>query len=1011
MKRTLTLILGLLCVSIALHAQETFPRNGVKDDRAGAYAFTHATLVADYQNTIEDATLLVRDGKVEAVGKSITIPDGYIEMDLDGQYIYPSLIDMYTHYGQPEVERARGGWGSAETLEPETKGPYNANDAIKAHYNAFEGFETDAKAAGQWRKEGFGTVLSFRPDGLARGTSMLITLADTRSNKAILQPRVAAHYSFDKGSSSMDYPGSAMGYVSLLRQTYIDADWYAELDPKPFVDRSLEAWIDSQGLPQIFEVGNWHGAIRADRIGDEFGVQYLLKTGGDSYQRLDLLKETGAPLIVPVAFPEAFDVSDPIETYRISYQDLKHWELAPANLAKLEDEGFDFALTAAGLKDVKSFHQNVRKAIELGLSPETALKALTETPARLLGVEHLVGSLASGMVANFIITSGPLFEEETVIYENWVQGKPYQINDRQPKDLAGVYALQVSNQEHKLEITGKPGKQKARIVTSDSTSTPVNLKVEGEMLSLGFDADPEKAKTDYLALSGWTSDRDLVGSGQKADGSWLTWKAEYEGEPEADEADATPPRARKIANTEEAEPQLGPVTYPFTAYGMPDIPEREDLLIRNATVWTMEEDGVLEETDLLIRNGKIAAIGKNLPAGSARVIDGTGKHVSPGIIDEHSHIGAFSINERITNSGMVRIGDVINSEDIEIYRALSGGVTAIQILHGSANPIGGQSALIKLRWGHGPEQLKIEDADGYIKFALGENVKRSRSNSSIRYPGSRMGVEQVFVDAFTAARDYEAQWKAYDGLSESEKTNTTPPRRDLALEAMVEILNKERFISCHSYVQSEINMLMKVAERFDFNVNTFTHILEGYKVADKMAEHGVGGSTFSDWWAYKWEVRYAIPYNAALMHREGVVTAINSDDAEMMRRLNQEAAKSVKYGGLSEEEAMAMVTINPAKLLHLDDRTGSLKVGKDADVVVWSDHPLSIYARPEQTIVDGTVFFDVDRDQALKQSIAQDRARIIAKMREENGNGGGSRRPASRASHHWHCDDLVIYRE
>jgi imidazolonepropionase-like amidohydrolase len=327
---------------------------------------------------------------------------------------------------------------------------------------------------------------------------------------------------------------------------------------------------------------------------------------------------------------------------------------------------------------------------------------------------------------------------------------------------------------------------------------------------------------------------------------------------------------------------------------------------------------------------------------------------------------------------MVRMQDVVDSESINIYRNLAGGVVAAQLLHGSSNPIGGQSALIKMRWGSSPQELLIEDADPFIKFALGENVNRSRNPASVRYPQTRMGVEQVFVNAFSQAREYQATWDEYNSLSRAQQRNTIPPRRDLVDETMLEILNGERFVTSHSYVQSEINMLMHVADSFDFNINTFTHILEGYKVADKMAAHGAGGSTFADWWAYKWEVRYAIPYNAALMQQAGVTVAINSDDAEMSRRLNQEAAKIVKYGDVSEIDAFKMVTLNPARLLHLEQRMGSIRVGKDADLVLWSDHPLSIYAMAETTWVEGIPYFDRTEDQAMREMIASERARIIA---------------------------------
>ncbi len=268
-----------------------------------------------------------------------------------------------------------------------------------------------------------------------------------------------------------------------------------------------------------------------------------------------------------------------------------------------------------------------------------------------------------------------------------------------------------------------------------------------------------------------------------------------------------------------------------------------------------------------------------------------------------------------------------------------------------------------------------------------------------------MGVEQVFFDHFIRAKEYSKAWQQYNGLKS--KANVTPPRRDLELDALAEILKKERFITCHSYVQSEINMLLNVADSLGFKVNTFTHILEGYKVADKMAKHGAGGSTFSDWWAYKMEVKEAIPYNAALMAREGVVVSINSDDAEMARRLNQEAAKVVEFGGISEVEAWKMVTLNPAKLLHLDGRMGSIKTGKDADLVLWNNHPLSIYARPDYTIVDGTIYFDYLADQAKQQGIQTEKARLIQKALTAKAGGSATQRPQGRVPRLWHCEDVT----
>ncbi|MFN4256143.1 MAG: amidohydrolase family protein, partial [Saprospiraceae bacterium] len=446
-------------------------------------------------------------------------------------------------------------------------------------------------------------------------------------------------------------------------------------------------------------------------------------------------------------------------------------------------------------------------------------------------------------------------------------------------------------------------------------------------------------------------------------------------------------------------PELGEVTYPFTAFGWTKKPAAGTFLVQNATVWTNERDGILTNTDVLISNGKITSIGKKLPVpAGATVIDGTGKHLTAGITDEHSHIAVSrGVNEGTQESSAeVRIGDVLDSEDIDIYRQLAGGVTASHILHGSANPIGGQTQLIKLRWGAAPEDMKFANWPGFIKFALGENVKQSNwgDNNRSRYPQTRMGVEQVFVDYFTRAQEYGK-------LKKSGKNY----RRDLDLEALLEILESQRFITCHSYVQSEITMLMRVAERFGFKVNTFTHILEGYKVADKMARHGVGASSFADWWAYKWEVYNAIPQSPALMAAQGVTVAINSDDAEMARRLNQEAAKSVMYAGMKEEDAWKMVTLNPAKLLRVDDRTGSIRTGKDADVVLWNDNPLSIYARAEMTWVDGIRYFDRTEDAALQEQVRTERARLIQKILAEKKDGGFGPTPGGRGKRHYHCDD------
>lgn len=1000
MKRLLILS-GLMWSTIFTSlAQETFPRNDVMDTREHAYAFTNGTIVVDYKTTYQRATMLIKEGKVVQVGQNISIPAGYTVIDLHGNYVYPSFIDPYTHYGLPDAKKGGGGFsfGGKEQIQPKTKGAFSSNEAIKAEYSAANNFTVVPKKAKALQKFGFGAVLTFRADGLARGTGALVTLTTERANQALLNEHATAQYSFKKGSSKQLYPISTMGYIAVLRQTYLDATWYGAQNPRPFKDISLEHWILSQSLPQVFETGSWLEVLRADKLGDEFGVQYIIKGSGDEYQRINEIKATGASLIIPVNYPDAYDVTDPLDAKQVSLEKMKHWELAPTNAGVLEKNGVNFAFTAAGLQSPASFLPNIRKAIAFGLSEQAALKALTYTPAALLNETHRLGSLNNGKIANFIIASTPIFDENMAVLENWIQGNRYAFKPLEKTDFAGKYDLTIGNTAYKMQVEGKAGSQTSKLVINDSTSIKLKTKFEKDLVSMSFTPQKEQG---LVRLTGWVTDNGWQGKGQLVDGKWITWQAVRTGDVEAKEA-------KKEKPDEDDKLELGEVIYPFVAHGNVDLPKAETILYKHATLWTNEEEGILEQTDILLKDGKIAQIGKNLTAKGARVVDATGKHITSGIIDEHSHIAASSINDLATNSGMVRIGDVIDPTDYHIYTSLAGGVTALQILHGSANPIGGQSALIKLRWGASPEQMKIKGADGYIKFALGENVKRSYNPQSIRFPQTRMGVEQVYMDAFTAALDYDNKWKAYNNLPKKSKASALAPRRDLALETMAEIINKKRFISCHSYVQSEINMLMKVADKFNFKVNTFTHILEGYKVADKMKAHGVGASTFSDWWAYKWEVRYAIPYNAAIMHNVGLTVAINSDDAEMGRRLNQEAAKTVKYGGLSQEEAWKMVTLNPAKLLHLDNRMGSLKVGKDADVVVWSGNPLSVYSHAETTLVDGIVYYDQQQDAQMDEWITKERARLIQKMKVVKKAGGRTQKPQGMQKQAFHCDDLTI---
>ncbi len=978
--RRIILSLLLLVVGATAIAQESFPINGVRDVRTGVYAFTNATIVQNEKTKIEKGTLVIKQGKIVAVGASVEIPKEAIIVDCSGKFIYPSFIDPLTDYGANTPKRSAGGFnfGAPAQFSSNKQGAYNWNQAIKPELNAVESFTIDEAAAVGFRNNGYGVVFTHVKDGIARGTGAVVTLAATNENNSILKSRAAQVFSFDKGTSTQSYPSSLMGSIALLRQTYLDAKWYATKPASEGVNLSLEAFNTNASLPQIFVADDKWSTLRADRIAKEFGTQYIIRGGDNGYQRIDELAKTKASYILGIDFPAALDVEDPNDARFVALSEMKHWELAPTNPAAFEKAGINFSISVGDMRDSKQFLSNLRKAIQYGLSETKALEALTKTPAQQIGVYDQVGSLETGKLANFLITTEPIFNSNAKIIENWIQGNKYEVNPSEWKSLAGKYKLTINNAGTKTDYTIDVKKDlSANVIGVDTLNA--KIAVNASLVKISF---PERKGrgAESIRLSGVITNEGWSGYGTDANGAKLNWFAS-----------SIAPVSVLVEEKKAKEPVklISKVTYPFVGLGNEVVPQQETILIKNATVWTNEKEGILQQTDVLLKAGKIAKIGKALNEVGARVIDGTGKHLSPGIIDEHSHIAALSINEGAQSvTSEVRVGDNMNPEDINIYRQLSGGVTSSHILHGSANTIGGQTQLIKLRWGTTDEGLKFAGADPFIKFALGENVKRTTSTNNNRFPDTRMGVEEVLTDAFDRAVDYQKAMKA----------NPTTTRRDLELEALAEIMNKKRFITCHSYVQTEITYAMRAIEKFkaqgyDFNINTFTHILEGYKVADKMKAHGASAATFSDWFAYKTEVTDAIGYNAAIMQQVGVNTVINSDDAEMARRLNQEAGKIIKYGGVSEDEAFKMVTLNPAKALHIDHKVGSIKVGKDADVVLWSENPLSIYAKSLYTIVDGTVYFDREKDAERSKQVTAERTKLIQKMLGEK-KAGMPTRPA-----------------
>lgn len=984
--------------SISFGYSQPTPGNGVEDSKAAFYILKNATIYFSPSNKMENAMILIQGDKIIKAGKIIIPPKEAIVIDCKGKTILPAFIELNTNVGLPKMEKKK--YNPSPQIETSKKGAYYWNEAIHPEINASAIYTTDVKANKELVLRGFGFALTRQIDGIAQGSGAFVSLGEEKSAHLTGLTK-SSFFSFQKGVSRQTYPSSQMGSIALLRQSFYDANSYKANHSNR--NLSLEA-INYQFNGQlILSTRDKLEILRAQKIAEEFNLSFNYIGSGNEYEVINELDSLHTTIILPINFPAAYDVKNPYISRQIPLSDLKHWELAPMNPAILSKNNIPICISSTNHKTAKEFWGNLRKAISHGLTEEEALQSLTLEPAKTIGVDNELGTLEKGKFASFIIYDGNPFKKEAKVLESWLMGKQTIYNQLPEHDIAGKYNILIGPKTYPITIEGTAEKPNAKVtyknkITNADTTITGFIILDKSDITIQFIVDDE-SYSGSVSLRGKVNSKLGIfeGSGLLPNGEWTKWSAIKNGKVTPKKKETT----TSIADTSNNQ------WIPNMAYGFETTPKQESIVIRNATLWTNEEAGIIKDGTIIIQEGKITFAGKgshSVPNG-ARIIDAKGMHVTSGIIDEHSHI---AISKGVNESGQavsaeVSIGDVVNPDDINIYRQLSGGVTASQLLHGSANPIGGQSALIKLKWGHPANEMLIDNAPKFIKFALGENVKQSNwgAYNSIRFPQTRMGVEQLYYDAFIRARKYSAEQNEYN-----KDTTLIKPRVDIELEVLNQILNSERFISCHSYVQSEINMLMHVADSMGFKINTFTHILEGYKLADKMVEHGAGGSTFSDWWAYKYEVNDAIPYNAAIMHEQGVVVAINSDDAEMGRRLNQEAAKTVKYGNVSEIEAWKMVTLNPAKLLHLDDRMGSLKVGKDADVVIWTDNPLSVIAKVEYTIIDGEILYSSLSDVELRKRNDAERARIINKMLIDNKKGGAKKPFIKKRNSAFHCNTI-----
>lgn len=963
------------------------PVVGIRDSTPRVHALRGARVHVSPEIVLESATIILRDGRVEAIGENVDVPGDARVWELQGRIVYPGFIDPMSELGLPEsLERPRPA-PRGEAQAPPASMPESAtgfwNPMVSPEIDVATVLQLDDDAVETLREIGITAALAVPRRGVLRGQSALVLASNPdNARNAVLASRVAQHAAGERhqGPDATEYPTALMGSLALLRQALYDAEWYREMQgyyaDNPNVERAaensalaaLEPVIEgSQRL--VYTTDDELDYARARAMETEFDLDLVLYGNGHEYRRTDALGELGAPIIVPLDFPDPPDIDSPDAALEVSLEALQHWELAPSNAAFLAEAGVPFAFTADGLENpVREFWRNIRSTVERGLPAARALAALTTMPAEIVGMSDVLGTLESGKLANLVVANADLFAESDASIELvFVDGMPFELEAFDAPEAEGRWAVSSARGAGEWVLSAAERGQRLSLGIDDEE---YRGRIEGREIVLFPEASVFNAGEGLARMTGFVGDGRIEGLAELPDGDVFAWTAEYLGELEAED--------EPKADEEEASPPLSAQAYPAGAFGLRALPERPDaVIVRGATLWTSSEQGRIENADLLIRDGRIAAIGPDLNAPTnAIVIDADGKHVTAGLIDAHSHTaisrGINEVGSAITVE--VRVADILNPTDINIYRQLAGGLTVANVMHGSANPMGGQNQIIKLRWGSDAAGLVFEGAPPGVKFALGENVKQSNwgDEFTTRYPQTRMGVEQIIRDTFSAAERY--------GEDQANRGRNDPPvRRNLRLEAALEILNGEREVHIHSYRQDEILAFVRIAQELDLNVATFQHVLEGYKVGPEIASIGAGGSTFSDWWGYKFEVIDAIPYNGALMHEAGVVVSFNSDDDELATRLNTEAAKAVKYGGLSEQDALDLVTINPAIQLGIENSVGSLEAGKDADFVIWSGHPLSVFSRAEQTWIDGRRYFDTELDARLREEAQTERLRLIQK--------------------------------
>jgi imidazolonepropionase-like amidohydrolase len=1040
----LALFLVNLCGVAVWAVPKTRPPAGLRENTPTVHAFTGARIVVSPGKVIANGTLVIRDGVITAVGADAKIPGTARIWDMQGKTLYPGLIDAYAtlpHDAHTKTETG-GYWNPNVTPEVRAEQIYRADRATNEKWRsqgvavrliAPEGGVIHGRSALVTTGDGDSSQVTLRDQTALhmKLTTRRVVHGDQYPNSP-MGALALARQAFYDGRWYRDAWTAHLSKPALARPERSES---LEVLAR-YLDKKSPVVIETGDLLYFLRAVAFTKEFELDSIvlgsGEEYQILDAVKASG-----LPVIVPLDFPKAPDVKSPEK---ASSVSLAKLLHWDLAPENPGRLDAAgvKIALAGHGLKEPSAFLPAVR---RAVRRGLsaDAALRALTITPAsLFGVSDRLGSLE--VGRAANFVITDGDLFDKQTKLLETWVDGQRYEVQTLPIADLRGTWDVQLEKTDGGSETLVVKLSGEPGKLSGSVHRGAKETKLTHAAVEGSQFTANFKGEPlgwtgmlrwsatllkdVAAKDAVKKLSGvtWSGESNwpdgkkssLVGRQTEAytapekqaekakDPPKEKDKAQPETSPKKDEAPekdnekakadgekAGPDKANPVkADPEKSDkdepdekPALYGVTFPLGEYGLKGPPKSPSaVLFEHATVWTCGPDGVLTDASVLVEGGKIKAVGKNLkvPDGAV-VVDALGKHLTPGIIDCHSHIATDGgVNETgQTITAEVRIGDFIDSQDINIYRQLAGGVTCANILHGSANTIGGQSQVIKFRWGSLPEALKFAQATPSIKFALGENVKQSNWGDRFhtRYPQTRMGVEQLVRDAFRSAIEYRRQWNDW-----RRNKNGLPPRVDLELEALAEVVSGKRIIHCHSYRQDEILALLRACEDYNVRIGTLQHILEGYKVADVMAKHGVGGSSFSDWWAYKFEVFDAIPYNGAIMHNAGVLVSFNSDDAELARRLNLEAAKAVKYGGVPEVEALKFVTLNPAKQLGVDKLVGSLEPGKDADLVVWSASPLSVYSRCEQTWIEGRQYFDRAADLGRQQEAAAMRTALIQRV-------------------------------